>query len=139
MSPSQRGRKRLEHSVCDRDRPELNLVVVLQDSGLLLRVVQPGEQRLLGTLDAIDCVNGTVVLRVTSNGRTVALRARQFADVDFISHRSSTPSQMNCGPQKSRERVYATYRPDAAAGGIDGLAVAIELLPDDFVPPNPPR
>jgi cytochrome c-type biogenesis protein CcmH/NrfG len=108
-------------------------------SGLLLRVVQPGEQRVLGTLDAIDCVNGTVVIRVTSNGRTLAFRARQLADVDFISYRSSTPGKVNCGPQKSRDRVYATYRPDAVAGGIDGLVVAIEVLPDDFVPPNPPR
>lgn len=108
-------------------------------SGLLLRVVQPGEQRVLGTLDAIDCVNGTIVIRVTSNGRTLALKARQFAEVDFISYRSSTPGKVNCGPQQSRDRVYATYRPDAAGGSIDGLAVAIEVLPDDFVPPNPPR
>jgi tetratricopeptide (TPR) repeat protein len=106
--------------------------------GLLLRVVQPGEQRVLGTLDAVDCANGTIVLRVTSNGRTLSLRARQFADVEFISYRSNTPGQVNCGPQKTRDRAYATYRPDAAAGS-DGVAVAIELLPDDFVPPNPPR
>ena len=108
-------------------------------TGLLLRVVQTGEQRVLGTLDAIDCVSGAVVLRVTGNGRTLALRARQLADVDFISYRSSTPSAVHCGPQTSRDRVYATYRPDAAAPGIDGVAVAIELLPDDFVPPDASR
>ena len=105
----------------------------------LLRVVQPGEQRVLGTLDAIDCVNGTIVLRVTSNGRTLSLTARQFADVEFVSFRSSAPGSVSCGPQKPGSRVYATYRPGTAAGGIDGVAVAIELLPDDFVPPNPAR
>ena len=102
--------------------------------GLLLRVVQPGEQRVLGTLDAIDCANGTFVLRVTSNGRTLALGARQLADVNLISFRSNTPDRVNCGPQKPRYRVYATYRPEGATAGIDGVAVAIELLPDDFVP-----
>ena len=45
--------------------------------------------------------------------------------------------EVNCGPQKTRARVYATYRPVAAAG-IDGQAVAIEVLPDDFAPPNRP-
>ena len=109
----------------------------MRSSGLLLRVVQAGEQRVLGTLDAIDCARGAVVLRVTSNGRVLALRATQFADVDFISYRSTAPGAVTCGPQKSRDRVYATYRPEAATGGIDGLAVAIELLPDNFVEPKP--
>ncbi len=57
----------------------------MRSSGLLLRVVQAGEQRVLGTLDAIDCAKGAVVLRLTSNGRALALRVRQFTDVDFIS------------------------------------------------------
>jgi cytochrome c-type biogenesis protein CcmH/NrfG len=108
-------------------------------TGLVLRPVQAGELRVLGTFDAIDCVNGSVVLRVSSDGRVLALRTKQLADVDFISHRSSTPGEVNCGPQKSRDRVYATYRPDGAAGGIAGQAVAIEVLPDDFVPSNDPR
>ncbi len=107
-------------------------------SGLMLRAVQPGEQRVLGTLDAVDCGNGAVILRVTSNGRSLALRARQFADVDFISYRSNQPGQVNCGPQASRDRAYITYRPEPADGS-DGVAVAVELLPDDFVPPNPQR
>ena len=118
----------------DAVRATERLVEAERARGLLLRVVQPGEQRVLGTLDAIDCANGTFVLRVTSNGRTLALGARQLADVDLISFRSNTPDRVNCGPQKPRYRVYATYRPEGATAGIDGVAVAIELLPDDFVP-----
>jgi hypothetical protein len=79
------------------------------------------------------------VLRVGIDGRVLALQARQFADVDFISYRSSTPGEVNCGPQKARDRVYATYRPGGSTAGIDGQAVAIEVLPDDFVPPTSPR
>jgi cytochrome c-type biogenesis protein CcmH/NrfG len=108
-------------------------------SRFLLRDVQRGERRVLGTFDAVECVNGIIVLRVTSNGRTLALRAVRLADVDFISYRSSTPGEVTCGPQKYRALAYATYRPDASVDGIDGVAVAIELLPDDFVPPNPPH
>jgi hypothetical protein len=94
---------------------------------------------VFGTLDAIDCARGTILLRVTSRGRTLALRARQLTDVDLISYRSTAPGAVSCGPQKSRDQVYATYRPDAAAGGVDGVAVAIELLPDNFVEPKPQR
>jgi tetratricopeptide (TPR) repeat protein len=108
---------------------------VARDGGLLLRAVQPGEQRVLGVLEAVECANGSVVFRVASNGRTLALRAAQFADVEFISYRVVPPGRDFCGPQKSRDRVYATYRPDGGTAGIDGIAVAVELLPDDFVPP----
>lgn len=94
---------------------------------------------MLGTLDVIDCAKGTIVLRVTSDGRTLALRISQLADVDVISYRSTAPGAVSCGPQSSRNRVYATYRPDAANSGIDGRATAIELLPDNFVEPKPQR
>ena len=108
-------------------------------SGLMLRPVEPGEQRVLGTFEAVDCINGDVVLRVASEGRVLALRTKQLADVDFISYRSSTPGEVNCGPQKRRDRVLATFRPAGTSNGIDGQAVAIEVLPDDFAPPNPAR
>jgi len=108
-------------------------------AGLVLRPVEAGEQRVLGTFEAVDCVNGAVVLRVAIDGRVLALQTKQLADVDFISYRSSMPSEVNCGPQKTRDRVYATYRPGGTTAGIDGQAVAIEVLPDDFVPSNSPR
>jgi len=61
------------------------------------------------------------MLRVrSSEGRSLALKAKQFADVDFVSYRSTPPGQVLCGSQKSRDRVYATYRPDNVATGIDG-------------------
>jgi hypothetical protein len=107
-------------------------------SGLQLRPVGPGEQRVLGRFQAIDCVNGTVLLRVAVEGRVLALQTRQLADVDFISYRSTTPGEVNCGPQKTQAPVFATYRPLVQAG-VDGQAVAIEVLPDDFAGPNPPR
>lgn len=108
-------------------------------AGLVLRPVEAGEQRVLGTFEAVDCANGAVVLRVAIDGRVLALQAKQFTDVDFISYRSSAPGEVNCGPQKTRDRVYATYRPGGTTAGIDGQAVAIEVLPDDFVPSNSPR
>ena len=123
----------------DAARPEDGRRDGMRASGLMLRLIQAGEQRVLGTLDAIDCASGTVLLRVTSNGRALALKTQQLADVDFISYRSTAPGSVSCGPRHSRDRVYATYRPDTATTGIDGVPVAIELLPDDFVEPKPGR
>jgi Flp pilus assembly protein TadD len=107
-------------------------------AGLQLRPVGAGEQRVFGTFQAVDCVNGSVVLRVATGGRVLALRTKQLADVDFISYRSNMAGEVNCGPQKTQDPVYATYRP-IAAPGLDGEAVAIEVLPEGFVPPNLPQ
>jgi cytochrome c-type biogenesis protein CcmH/NrfG len=101
--------------------------------GLDLRAVREGEVRVLGTFQAIECVNDTIVLRVAGEGRTLSLRTKVLADVDLISYRPNPPSRVGCGPVAGRPQVYATYRP-SASGGVDGVAVAIELLPDGFVP-----
>ena len=104
-------------------------------SGLQLRPVAAGEQRVIGTFEAIECVNGTVVLRVVSDGRVLSLRTKQLADVDFISYRSSAARQRVVRPA-AYELFRLRHLPSAAAGtaGIDGDAVAIEVLPDGFKP-----
>ena len=107
-------------------------------SGLMLRNVEPGEQRVLGRFQAIDCANGAIVLRIAGEGRVLSLRTKQLADVDFISYRSSAPGSVSCGPQPTGYAVYATYRPASGATGIDGEAVAIEALPDGFSPSDRP-
>ncbi len=101
---------------------------------LELRAVQPGETRVRGTFRAIECSGQTAALVVESEGRTLRLRARQLADVDFISYRSDPPGSVTCGPVPAQP-VLATYRvatPGASAGTVAGDAVAVELLPDDW-------
>jgi hypothetical protein len=60
-----------------------------------------------------------------------------MSEVDFISYRTDTPSAVSCGPLTTPLRVLVTYRAKpafTAAGTIDGDAVAIELLPDGYIP-----
>ena len=84
------------------------------------------------------------------NGHASPQRARQHRESDdplgqrlLVQIEQTAPRSLRgrlvVDLQKSRDRVHATYRPDAAASGIDGLAVAIELLPDNFVEPRPQR
>ena len=70
-------------------------------------------------------------------GRVLKLAAKQLSEVDFISYRSDTPGALNCGPLATPLRVLITYRTRPAttpAGMIDGDAVAIELVPEDYTP-----
>jgi hypothetical protein len=75
------------------------------------------------------------VLIVQTGTGPLRLRAKQLADVDFISYRTDTPGTISCGALPRPQGVLATYRAGAAGAGATataGDAVAIELLPDGF-------
>lgn len=102
-----------------------------------LRAVQSGETRTLGQFRAIECTRDLIVLQVDANGRTLRLAAKQMSEVDFITYRADTAGSVSCGPLPAPLRAFVTYRMNAtttASGMIDGDAVAIELLPDDYQP-----
>jgi tetratricopeptide (TPR) repeat protein len=102
-----------------------------------LRTVGAGETRVRGQFTAIECGQLGIVLIVQSNGSAVRLRTNQLSEVDFISYRKDTPSSVSCGPMAKVQWVLATYRAGVVGTGPTatvGDAVAVELLPDDYIP-----
>jgi tetratricopeptide (TPR) repeat protein len=101
----------------------------------VFRTIEPGETRTYGLFTAVECTPQQVVIRVRTTGQTLDLRAPRFDAVDFISYRATAPATISCGPRQPPEEVYVTWRPDATpAGNQQGVAIAIELLPEGFVP-----
>jgi tetratricopeptide (TPR) repeat protein len=98
-----------------------------------LRQLQPGETRTYGVFTQIDCMPQQVVLHVSAGGRTLLLHAPRFDAIDFISYRTNTPGSISCGLRRPPETVYVTWRAESS-GDQQGVAVAVELLPDGFVP-----
>ena len=102
-----------------------------------LRPVGTGETRAQGQFSAIECgANGAVLVVQTTTG-PLRLRAKQLAEVDFISYRTDTPGSVSCGALSTPQPVLVTYRAGVAGAGptaTAGDAVAIELLPDNFTP-----
>ena len=80
--------------------------------------VKPGETRVLGVFAAVECATGGLVLRIESERRVLRLSARSFDEVEFISYRKNGPNGVACGEQP----------------GVDGNAVAIEVVEDDYLP-----
>ena len=103
-----------------------------------LRPLGANEQRELGVFRAIQCRQGSLVLAVQTPAGELNLTAARLSDIDFISYRTDTPGSVNCGPVPGLPPVLATYRPSAggSADGVHGEAVAIELIPDGYVPPK---
>jgi hypothetical protein len=99
-----------------------------------LRPVGAGETRVLGTFQAIACGAGTVTLVFGTDAATVRVTARAVSEIAFVSFRTNAPGTVNCGVFPQPIRALLTYRagpaPTAASAGT---AVAVELVPDDFV------
>ncbi len=100
----------------------------------VFRPINPGEVREIGVFEAVECTRDAVIFKVKLPARLARVSAKAFDQVEFFTYRSEPPGQVPCGPQPKPERVYLTYRADGGAPGSDGVAVAIELLPDDYQP-----
>ena len=100
----------------------------------VFRALQPGELRELGSFQAVECARDGIVLALKTPERAVRLSAKAFDRIEFLTYRQEAPGQVACGPRKTPERVYVTYRTGGGLVGTEGVAVAIEMLPDDFKP-----
>jgi tetratricopeptide (TPR) repeat protein len=101
-----------------------------------LRPVGAGETRARGQFTAIECGPAGIVLVVQADTGVLRLRAKELREVDFISYRTDTAGSVSCGTLPKPQVVLATYRVGPAGAGpavTSGDAVAIELLPDDYV------
>jgi hypothetical protein len=102
---------------------------------LSLRPILEGETRVLGVFRAMDCLQSGIALVIDVEGKTLRLGAQKFEQIDFITYRSDQPGRVGCGAQSGPGRVLATYRANGQdSGSSDGIAVAIELLPDGYIP-----
>ena len=52
--------------------------------------------------------------------------------MELIAYRDMTGKTAGCGAQVPAMEVYLTWRP--TIGATDGTAVAVEVLPENFVP-----
>lgn len=63
----------------------------------------------------------------------VRARAARFDDIEFRTYRPLASMKVGCGTQEPLHEVYLTWRPGAAPGA-EQTAVAVEVLPEGFVP-----
>ena len=78
-----------------------------------LRAVEPGESRVLGTFSTVDCLRGAIVLQVDAASGPVRLAIKGFDEVEFLSYRQDTPTNVGCGLIRPAQRAHHTL--DAAS------------------------
>ncbi|HKP38468.1 MAG TPA: tetratricopeptide repeat protein, partial [Pyrinomonadaceae bacterium] len=107
----------------------------LQD---VLRKVEEGQERIQGLFLKLECDNKAVAyFIVKAPDRLFKIRALALDKVQLTAYTADAGSEISCGERKTPENVVVTFRPvkdpkDQRAK-IDGDAVAVELVPKDFV------
>ena len=96
------------------------------------REVGPGEQRVYGLFEGVDCLNGRTIVRVRTADAILRAETAVLQDVEFIAYRT-TLAEVACGPRVEPEPIYLTWRVNPGTPTV-GTAVAIEILPEGFVP-----
>jgi tetratricopeptide (TPR) repeat protein len=96
---------------------------------LALRETRAGEQRTLGTLLAIECRPQEVIVVLRTPEGVTRASAASFAAVDFVTYRAQTAGTVSCGTQPEVPALLTLRR-----NGTQMTAVALELLPDGYVP-----
>jgi hypothetical protein len=97
---------------------------------LQLRELKEGEQFAYGTVDGIECRASGIVIVLRTAAGSVRASAANFAAVDFVTFRSTSQASVSCGTQPpTPARLIARSQ-----GSGQMVAVALELLPDGYVP-----
>jgi predicted nucleic acid-binding protein len=94
----------------------------------LYRRVEPGERRVEGLLERIDCTATGIVLHVNVEGTIERFGAPAMSGVTFISHREDLRGGLECAPRTPPDRVYVTWRQDDSPSD-NRRVVAVEFLP----------
>jgi hypothetical protein len=102
-----------------------------KNQGLILnlRDVRPGEQRVRGTIQFIECSRNGVVVVINTPQGAMRASATSLSAITFVTFRTQTGGAISCGAQVVAP-VLLTMRPE----GARTIAVALELLPDGYEP-----
>ena len=88
------------------------------------RAVEPGEVRVEGVLERIDCSDAGVVFQLRTAQGALQMRTPRLDGIDFISYRDDLTGSVACGALTRPLAVYVTTRSAA------GVVAAVEFLPD---------
>jgi hypothetical protein len=98
----------------------------------LYRPLAPGEERIEGVLERIECVSGGIVLHLRTSEGARMLPGPPLPKLEFITYRDDLQGAVACEDAREPMRVYVTLARAPQGGGMRAIAV-------EFLPTSPPR
>jgi hypothetical protein len=92
----------------------------------IYRETKPGEERVEGLLQRVECPPGRPVTFVMKlKDRVAKYQAPRLDAVDYIAHTPDFKGPMTCGGRRQGDPVFLTWKKAGAAPQV----VAVEFLP----------
>jgi hypothetical protein len=92
----------------------------------IFREMKPGEERVEGLLQRVECPPGRPVTFIMKlKDRVAKYQARRLDAVEYIAHTPDFKGPMSCGGRMPGDPVYLTWK----AAGTAPSVVAVEFLP----------
>jgi tetratricopeptide (TPR) repeat protein len=105
-----------------------------------LRKPAPGEERVLGHIQKIDCKGSKVTFAIKTETENFILSADDFQGLSLNAFTDMPAGDVGCNGDLSATRAALTFKPAAQKGPMRGRLVAIDFIPANFrfVDPDEP-
>jgi hypothetical protein len=115
--------------------PVINEETITRSISQYLRKPHKGEERLVGTIEKVECSTAATIFNVRSDGKAYRLIQMVSGQVD-LSWFTVASSQLSirCGSGPLQATTVLTFLRSIRSDGVDGELKAIEFVPDGFVP-----
>ena len=116
-------------------RVEVSKETIYRSISQSLRKLQKDEQRVLGSVEKIECSTDGFIFTVSSGDRSFRL-SQQIGSPPEVRWFTVASSQLPlaCGSGPLASPTLVTFVPPAQQGAFSGVIRAIEFVPDGFVP-----
>lgn len=111
----------------DREREIRNL-------NLTVEKPHDGEKQMLGKIEKVECVNGSVRFSIQGETGPATLTSKDFQSLRMaILHEGTTNLEVGCNAAIAKESVVLAYRPaEPAVKGVLGTLTGMTFVPQDF-------
>jgi Flp pilus assembly protein TadD len=114
--------------------PIINDETIARSISQSLRKPKKGEDRVVGTIEKVECLTATTIFNVRSGGRPYKfIHASGQVELSRFTVASSQLS-VRCGSGPIAATTILTFLRSNRSNGVDGELKAIEFVPDGFVP-----
>jgi len=99
----------------------------------VLRMPEPGERQLQGTLLHVECHSNGLVFVVKTTSGLLRLKSADFSSVQLTTFDTRVRGHLTCGTVKPQNSVVVCYLPEKdRKASTDGVLRSIQFVPVDF-------
>lgn len=121
-----------DQPLSDEEIARRRAIATNESLNLALRIPGDGEERVIGTIDRVECGTNGASVTVRTGGERIILWNRSVENVTLISYVDKlVNSEFGCGIAARQQTAVVTFRKSGTANGADEL-ISIEFVPSSF-------